>query len=286
METLFQHLESPAEESFITFHFEKKHYDVPLHYHPEIEIMYVIKGHGLRIVGDSIRSFKEGDLVIVGSGISHVWKSDRIYQENNDLRTEYIVLFVKKEMLTNHFFKLPEFSKLSNMLANANRGMKFPEKDALKLGQQFYDIIESNGIDKFNKMITLLSELSDITTFEYLSTKAFNEGTENYDSDRLNKCIDYITDNYQKSIKLKEVAEMANLTPNSFCRYFKVRTTKTLSQYITELRINKACQLLIKSNSNIDDIAFESGFNALPNFYNHFYNRMEMRPTEYREKYK
>lgn len=286
MEVLYQHLESSESDSFLTYHFKKKHYDVPLHYHPEVEIMYVLKGHGMRIVGDSIKNFKKDDLVIVGPGVSHVWKNDKEYYADNDLYTEYVVLFIEVELIQKTLFSLPELSHIKKMLHNSDKGIVIPKKKAKKFKPDFVKIAKSKGIDKLNHTINLLSELALIDNYKYLSERSFIKDCDNTDSNRLNRCIDYITDNFQDKVELNKVAELANMTSNSFCRYFKVRTTKTFSQYVTELRLNKACQLLIDTNNNIEDIAFDSGFNAMPNFYKQFNKRMEMSPKEYRAKYK
>ena len=269
----------------MTVHFNKKCFDVPLHFHPEIEIMYIVKGHGIRIVGNTINTFKAGDLVIVGSGISHVWKSDRIFDQDNDLRTEWMVLFVTKDLVKNIFNHLPEFANIKKMLGNSKKGIKFSDKSAKILKPQFEELSESHGIEKFEKALNLLYAMSVQHNCRFLSEKDIIPGDEEGDYDRLKKCIEYITDNFQNKIELKKVADIATMTPNSFCRYFKLRTTKTFSQYVTELRINRVCQLLIDTDEKIENIAFDSGFNAIPNFYNQFNKRIKMSPNGYREKY-
>ncbi|MEN8137070.1 MAG: AraC family transcriptional regulator [Bacteroidota bacterium] len=286
MKILFQHLESSEDETFLTYHLKKKYYDVPLHYHPEIEIMYVIKGQGMRIVGNSIQNFKENDLVIVGSGVSHVWKSDKSYHLDNDLETEYIVLFINEELVNKSLYTLPEFISIRNMLLNSDKGISFDKEKSKKLKDSFIEIAQSTGINKLHKTTKLLSKLSEIKEIKYLSERNLAENDNNNDSDRLNKCIDYITDNFQNKIELKKVADLASLTPNSFCRYFKIRTTKTFSQYVSELRTSKACNLLIETDSTIENIAFECGFNTMPNFYKQFKNKFHILPKEYREKYR
>lgn len=285
MEVLYQHLENSIRESFLSVHVRENHYNVPLHYHPEIEIMYIVKGSGVRIVGDNISNYSEGELVIVGSDISHVWKRDlRNFNTDNEPLSERIVLFIGTNQFLNNMFELPEFMSIKKMLKNSVRGIKFEDDESKKFKRQILTIVKSSGLDKFQKVISLLHDLSNNSTFEYISQINFGKESAMSDSSRLNKCIEYISDNYYRKIDLDKISEIANLTPNSFCRYFKKRTTKTFSQYVTDIRINKACQLLISTNSKIVDISFESGFNSLSNFNNHFNKSIGVSPKIYRNK--
>ena len=69
---------------------------------------------------------------------------------------------------------------------------------------------------------------------------------------------------------LDEVAAVAKLVPNSFCRHFKSRTGKTYTQFLTELRIGHACKLLLDNRISIKQLCYESGFNNFTCFHKNF----------------
>src|SRR5690606_11681257 len=76
---------------------------------------------------------------------------------------------------------------------------------------------------------------------------------------------------------------IAGMTPNSFCRYFKQRTGKTLIEFINELRIGQACKLLTESKAPIKEICFECGFHNFVSFHKIFKSITRHTPTAYRE---
>jgi len=82
-------------------------------------------------------------------------------------------------------------------------------------------------------------------------------------------------------IELDKVAEIAHLHPSAFCRFFKEKTGKSLSKYVTDLRISYACKLIIEGKLSVSQVCFESGFNNLSNFNRTFKRQTKMTPTEY-----
>jgi AraC-like DNA-binding protein len=90
------------------------------------------------------------------------------------------------------------------------------------------------------------------------------------DDDRINKIYEYSLSNFREKISLKEIAEVANMSENSFCRYFKSRTRKTFMQFLIEIRVGHACKLLIENKMNIKQIYYESGFNNVTSFHKYF----------------
>jgi AraC-like DNA-binding protein len=90
------------------------------------------------------------------------------------------------------------------------------------------------------------------------------------ESERLNSIYQYILNNFTKQITLEEIAKIAHLSPNGFCRYFKSRIKKTFSKFLMEVRIGHSCKLLAESDKPVAEICYESGFNNFSNFNRHF----------------
>ena len=87
--------------------------------------------------------------------------------------------------------------------------------------------------------------------------------------------------NFEREISLEEVAEIANMTPNAFCRFFKLRTRKTFSDFLNDVRIGHACRMLQNNEKSVLEICFSSGFNNVSNFNRQFKRRMKMSPSVY-----
>jgi AraC-like DNA-binding protein len=95
----------------------------------------------------------------------------------------------------------------------------------------------------------------------------------------------YIMLNFKKNIMLEEVAEIASMSPTSFSRYFKARTNKPFSSFVSELRIGYACKQLMEDKNTIAQVCFDCGFNTLSNFNKQFKEQMHKTPFEYRKEY-
>lgn len=102
---------------------------------------------------------------------------------------------------------------------------------------------------------------------------------------KMTKVYDYIMARFRYPILLQKVARIANLTPQSFCRFFKSRTRKTFSRFLNEVRVGYACKLMSKEHLNISDICFQSGFNNLSNFNRQFKKIVNKSPLKYRKEY-
>jgi hypothetical protein len=82
MDVFYEKLPKAAECCINCFETETAFFDVPWHFHPETEILYIEKSTGLRFVGDHSESFGAGDIGMIGSNLPHVWKNDSIYRQN------------------------------------------------------------------------------------------------------------------------------------------------------------------------------------------------------------
>ena|SRR6056297_1894396 len=97
----------------------------------------------------------------------------------------------------------------------------------------------------------------------------------------MDKVYEYIFENFNQQITLKDVAKIANMNPSAFSRYFKRLNRKTFSRYLIELRIGFACKKLMERNENIAAICYESGFNNISNFNKQFKKITQKSPSEY-----
>ena len=103
---------------------------------------------------------------------------------------------------------------------------------------------------------------------------------------RINLVYNYAAQHFHGHIALKDAAALLNMTPTSFSRYFRMKTSKSFSDFITELRIRHACKLLSEDdNKTISQVSYECGFNTLSNFNRQFKWYMKITPKAYREKF-
>jgi AraC-like DNA-binding protein len=102
---------------------------------------------------------------------------------------------------------------------------------------------------------------------------------------RINKVLDFTFEHYHQNIRIEEVAEMINMTKESFCRYFKAKTRKTYLEFLIEFRICKACRMIVDDQMSIKEIGYSCGFDSPSNFHHQFKKIIKQSPLEYKCQY-
>jgi YesN/AraC family two-component response regulator len=128
----------------------------------------------------------------------------------------------------------------------------------------------------------ILDQISRKLDFDFISS-SIPHVNDREDNLKIQKIFDFITKNYEKRITLQDVARLINLTPTAFCRFFKLRTNKTFSQFLIEVRINQACKMLSNGNFNVTETFFSCGYNNSSNFHRHFRQHTGLTPSEYKD---
>ncbi|CAM1360923.1 Transcriptional regulator, AraC family [Tenacibaculum sediminilitoris] len=260
---------------------EQYFYD-KFHQHEEIQLCVIVKGEGTLVVGDTINKYLSGDVLVIGSNLPHVFKSDASLIKESFM----ISLFFTKDSFGKDFFLLDDFNELTPFFEKSRFGFKLLEnrEDVIDI---FLSIQNSTNLNRFLGLLELLkilvrSKIVELASFVYPKRYTDNEGK------RMRDVMDFTMNNFEKNIDLYKIAEKANMTPNAFCRYFKQRTNKTYFTFLNELRIENACKLLTSDKSlSISEVAYQCGFNNLSNFNRKFKEVKSMSPSIFRrENYK
>ena len=254
--------------------------DINWHFHEEYELIYIIKGTGVRLVGDNLSNFQSGELVLVGSNLPHLWRTAR---NVNDV-DRIIIKFEEKPFNTN-IFDLPEFKEIRTLLKQAETGISFGEDIRRKVHPYIVNISRISGTAKWICLLNILDILSGSLDFGKLSSPHLKITPSHHEENRISKIINYIAEHYNEDLTLAKMADIASMTIHSFCRYFKKRTNKTFVQFLNEYRIGKACFLLVENKLSITQIWYELGFNSSTNFNKAFKRLYNCTPKEYRKKY-
>ncbi|WP_158858547.1 AraC family transcriptional regulator [Lunatibacter salilacus] len=272
------------DKSFIVFKEKGKFISCPWHYHPEYELVLVLKSTGKRIVGDHIGHFQTGDLVCVGPYLPHVWVNDSIYVNGQAKHGVYaIVIHFKEDFLGEEFMKIPEMDAFRNFLFLSQRGMAFTGKTKDQINALLISMINMNGLQRISSLLSIFDILSKTKEYELLASPGYVRQFEYPKIDRLSKIKEYILENFNKDISLPEVAAMSNMAITTFCNFFKDQCRSTFVEYLNSIRIGHACKLLLENDENVVEIAFKCGFNNLANFNRQFKKYKSMTPTQYRK---
>lgn len=270
-----------------SINFDKTEYNYfhnPLHYHPEFELTLILKSYGQRRIGDHIENFSEGDLVLVGTNLPHVWKNDDIFlSDNTNLKAQAIAVKFLPDFAGKDFMDRPEIVCINKLLMEKSPyGLKLVSNlrdEVKKIMLQMPDMDEA---DKFMNLLLILHLISKSNEYELLASLNYrNEKTKN--THRVSLALDFIMNNYQENLTLELVASKFNISKNAFCRLFKKGTRKNLFTVINEVRIGKACQYLNESDMNILQICYACGYNNVSTFNKAFKKIHGISPTKYKK---
>ncbi len=271
------------DKSFIVFRENCKSFPCPWHFHPEYELVLVNKSSGSRMVGDHIGHFNEGDLVIMGPKIPHVWVSDDKYTKGlAKTNADAIVIHFLDDFLGEGFFQIPEMENIRNFLKLSNHGIVINGEAKKQIGQLMKSMLAMNGIQRLAALIQIFDILVSNTEYELLASPGFVQNSHLHCSDRFSKVTEYILRNFHNEITLPEIASVANMAVTTFCNFFKEHYRQTFIEYLNKVRIGYACKLLYEEKQNIVEIAYACGFNNLANFNRQFRKLKNMTPSEYR----
>ena len=270
------------------FHIVERHkteFTYPLHRHKEFELNFIEHGAGVRrIVGDSVEEIGEYELVLVGSeGLEHVWEQGSC--NSKDIRE--ITIQFSHDLLSSDLLSKSQFASIRKMLALAEHGLAFPVSAIMKVYSALDTLaMEQEKFVQFLKFLYILYELSLADDVKVLASSSFAHTSRNKESRRVQKVKQYINDHYSEHLRLNDLAALAGMSPVAFSRFFRVRTNRTLSDYIADIRLGFAARMLVDTTRNISEICYECGFNNLSNFNRMFKAKRGSTPREFREMYK
>jgi len=255
------------------------------HRHAEVELVCFHRGSGTQFVGDDIRRFAPGDVILVGSNLPHYWHYDEEYQaEGNDQGTPFatVVHFVEN-FWGERFLMLTENAMLRNVLDRARRGLSVRGEPRELIAGLMEKLHAAEGPYRVMLLMECLIAANRAEETDALASLGFRGDHAEQESERINAIYKYALVHFHEKIRLEKIASVAGLSPNSFCRYFKSRTGKQFSQFLIEIRIGNACKMLINHNVNIKQICYASGFQNFTCFYKQFKQITGKTPAAYQQ---
>ncbi|MDV7137840.1 AraC family transcriptional regulator [Maribacter sp. TH_r10] len=249
------------------------------HFHPEFELVYIEGASATRHVGNHISSYKESDLVLIGSNIPHL-------NFDHGVTTNYQkeVLHIKPYFKTDFIQKTPELQSLEHLLELSKYGIAFFGNTKKEVGELLKTLYTLSHFDFFMRVINILKLLSQSKEFELLHKKPFVNKYNKKEQERIRAIYALIDERYQEKISVDEVAQLCNLTKPAFCRYFKKATGSTFIGFLNQYRISQAKRLLL-SGKNITEACYACGFESLSYFNRTFRKITDENPSDFKKRY-
>lgn len=280
MKPLFRKISKQSDSSFSVQHYKEKHFYKNWHFHPELELVWFQNGTGTRLIGDNVEPISKGELILIGTNLPHLMRSDDDCQ-----LSESLVIHITEDFAGQHFLHLPEMKMVKDLFYRCKLGLKFDgiaKENTIVLMQE---LEKSTGIQRFITLFEILKNLSECKESRVLSKISSNSFNNTIDTTRINKIYAYVLENFSDNLTIDTIAKVSNLSPTSFCRYFKKCCNKTFFDFLKEVRIGFACKQLIETEKPVSQICMESGYNNISNFNAYFKKVTNMSPTDYKKNF-
>ena len=263
----------------------KKEFDYPIHNHDVYELNFVEHASGVRrIVGDSSEVIADYDLVLITSpDLEHVWEQHECHSAD----VHEITIQFDFDISDDGMMGKNPFRSIRTMLQEARKGLAFPLSAIMHVYPLLISLSEvKDGFYAVQQFMSILYELSRQDGAHTLATSSYAKVDVESDSRRVLKVKNYISTHYQDDLRLPELASIAGMSPSAFSRFFKLHTSRNLSEYIIDQRLGYASRQLVDTAKSISEICFSCGFNNLSNFNRIFKKKKGCSPTEFRENYR
>jgi AraC-like DNA-binding protein len=267
------------DDLFILLNHPNADFDYPFHFHNEFEINLVMGITGQRIVGDFTEDFNILDLVLIAPNVPHSWKSESV--DSNHV----ITIQFDQKLLNFQILKKRMFQPIKTLLENAGRGIHFYGLSADRIAKKMVEMSNSVGFNASLDFFALLYDLATAPEQKMIASSAFDSNSviRESKSRRIGLICDFINNNYQNPMKVSDIAQIVSMSDSALSHFFKSRTSRSLVDYINDIRIGNATKLLLETTHSVNEISYMCGFNNISNFNRIFRASKGNTPTKYRE---
>jgi len=263
------------------------HFYNHLHRHNETQITWILKGEGTLIAGNYMQQFKPGDIYVLGANLPHIFKSDPAYFDKRKKKEiQALTIFFNPEGFFQSILALPEAKGIKKFVESTAYGLQVPPEYEEKVAAEMRDIQKQEQGFRLAGFIRLLQTFAELKEWKTLATLSAGYSYSDVEGLRMNDVYQYTMTHYSENIQLRQVADIAHLTPQAFCRYFKKHTRKTYIIFLSEIRINEACKKILSGKfDSISSIAYDIGFSSAVSFNRVFKKVTGKSPRQYLRDY-
>lgn len=256
--------------------------EYPIHFHDDMEVVYVLDGNVTLRNGYYTYSLKQGDIFILNDREMHSFENTG--EDNMVMMLQMDLTYFSRyyDNLKNNFF-VTDMEDDSDESLDVLKGIL--ARIMMEILQKGYGY-EHKVIESTHNLIACL--MSDFQYFVMEDGKFKNESKNKGNkilAGRLNRITDYMYDNYNRKLTLNEIAEREHLSIYYLSHIIKEATGLSFQDLLSYIRVEESEKLLLGTNKKIGAIAEETGFSAVRYYIKHFEQWFGMHPLEYRKTY-
>lgn len=253
-----------------------------LHKHEEMQMTLILKGKGTALIGNSPFEFGPSAIFLIKGNIPHVFKLHRDCLTNPQVMQVIHVYFNYQKAIV-YLQNLPEFKQILTVIGRVDHGLLVNKDDETWVANRILALQKKAGLKRFIDFVSLLHLICEKSAnYHPITSSNFPIAFDVQEGAKWNRIYRFVLNHYTDDISLKDVADIANLTPQAFCKYFKKRTRKTFNNFLNEIRIKEAIMQMTSENfMGISQTAYSTGFKSAVHFNRTFKKMTGSSPTGY-----
>lgn len=283
MRPFFERVTIASGESWTLYDRRLPSFPFNWHYHPEYELTLTLNSLGERFVGDHVTHYDDGDLVLVGPNLAHAWQSRAACDPEQPHRA--LVFWFTRQWAEGLTLPYPELGSVGSLLAESARGLCFSQDTAARVQSKMLALVDAAPATRWLGLVEILLTLAADPHRQPLAMQGFTADLLPRERARLERVLSYLHENYAQPVRLAALAELASTSESQLQRVFKRCTRVTVSDYLAQLRIGRACALLLDRAYTIAQVAEAAGFGQQSYFTRQFRALKGMTPTEFRRRF-
>lgn len=281
MKLIQEYVSLSRQNPFLVSIFEEPDLSYPFHRHRDAyELTLTLGLQGTRMVGDHTEQFMDDDLVLMAPGIPHCWQDHGLRSPSEH---KVIVIQFSEDLVPESTLNTDHFRPILAALERAKYGLELLDIHKREAMDLLLGIREDKSLETYLELLKVLSLFGQENAVRKLCSEGYSLPDLKDESGRLDKVLLYIQANYYRKISIKDAASQVHMSPSAFSHYFKKRTRKSFTDFVLDMRLGKAAQLLQMGEIPVTGVAYESGFSNISHFNRSFSKKYHTTPLKFRK---
>lgn len=259
--------------------------EMPMHLHEEFEIHYLWNcKKAVRVVGDHKEVIHDKDLILLGPRLLHTHLYD---EESIDVNQRDFFLHGRPNIFDKEYLSKSSMLQLQSLFQRGEHGLSFSEPTIAKVEPIINGLMEGEHLSQPRLLLKLLEILLIMAEDENCNILSYTSSSFHYSEreDRINRSLCYIKSNYDKKIRVKDVADIMGLSNERANKNFKQAMMRSIIDYVIEYRLSMAVNQLMVTDKTVAEIAYSVGFDNIPYFNRAFRRKYYCSPIEFRKRH-
>jgi AraC-like DNA-binding protein len=285
MKPYLEHIDCAKDGSWTLFDRRLPAIPFEWHYNSEYELTLTLNSRGQRFIGDNIAPYGDGDLVLMGPKIPHTWCSSQ--DVCPELPHQALVLWFSEGFVQTMIQPHVELHAILQMLHNSSQALEFSEPIRTQGRTLICSMLDQSAEERLPALLQLLILLArDRAAKPITSAGAQYETVSTVTEERIGRVLAYLHTHYQEEADVERLSRIAATSRSSLHRLFKLQTRMTITDYVSKLRVGKACALLLNTGRPIALIADDVGYRNLAHFNRQFKLLKKQTPRQFRKSFR